>query len=224
MTGTRGVAPVGRQRRPYRSPLREARAAETRALVLDAAARLFVERGFGLVTMKEIAERAGVAVETVYAQGSKTSLLLVGVERAVAGDGAPAPLADRPAFDAAVRGRSRATVVAESVAFLLAVVERAGGLLVALENASSADAELAEAWRQAEERRWADHRRVAEALHRTGGLAPGFDVDRAADALWATLTPRLGHTLLADRGWSGEQLHDWAARTVRAVVSGGDGT
>src|SRR4028118_319769 len=43
------------------------RARQTRRLIVDAASRLFLERGYGLTTMEAIAAEAGVAVRTVYA-------------------------------------------------------------------------------------------------------------------------------------------------------------
>ena len=57
----------------------------TRAAVLDAATRLFVSPGCAATTMKDIAAEAGVSVESVYAQGTKPALLLVCVDRALAG-------------------------------------------------------------------------------------------------------------------------------------------
>src|SRR5215469_6730517 len=68
--------PRGRQARPYRSPLREQRAADTRRRIANAALELFTEHGFG-ATVTAIAERAGVAPQTVYATfGTKGAILL----------------------------------------------------------------------------------------------------------------------------------------------------
>ena len=44
---------------PYRSQLRTDQAAATRRLVLDAATRLFVERGYAATSIDAIAEPAG---------------------------------------------------------------------------------------------------------------------------------------------------------------------
>ena len=46
---------------------RQRQALQTRRLIVDAASRLFLERGYGLTTMEAIAAEAGVAVRTVYA-------------------------------------------------------------------------------------------------------------------------------------------------------------
>src|SRR4028118_2077596 len=46
---------------------RQRRAPQRRRRIVDAAIRLFLERGYGLTTMEAIAAEAGVAVRTVYA-------------------------------------------------------------------------------------------------------------------------------------------------------------
>ena len=53
--------------RSYRSVRRDRTAADTRAAILSAAMRLFLERGYGPVTVADIAREAGTAVPTVYA-------------------------------------------------------------------------------------------------------------------------------------------------------------
>jgi hypothetical protein len=47
-------------------PLRLARAAETRLRIIEAAGKLFVERGYAATTIDAVAAEADVAVETVY--------------------------------------------------------------------------------------------------------------------------------------------------------------
>src|ERR1700736_1541163 len=44
------------------------RRTESRSAIIDAAERLFLERGFGSVSMDELAEAAGVARRTLYNQ------------------------------------------------------------------------------------------------------------------------------------------------------------
>src|SRR5680860_1686828 len=73
--------------RPYRSELRRVQAEQTRALVLDAAAGLFEERGYEGTSIAVIAETSHVSPETVYARfGTKRAVLGELVRRAVRGD------------------------------------------------------------------------------------------------------------------------------------------
>ena len=61
------AADDARQRKPYHSPRRAEQAIATRRAVLDAARELFIEHGYAVTTVADIARRARVAVDTVYA-------------------------------------------------------------------------------------------------------------------------------------------------------------
>ena len=62
--------------RAYDSSRRREAAAARRAAILAAAHDLFVEQGYAATTMQAVAERAGVALDTVYASvGTKPALL-----------------------------------------------------------------------------------------------------------------------------------------------------
>ena len=76
---------------------RAARARETRQRMVDAARRLFVERGYLPTTMSAIAQVAGVAIQTLYLSfGSKAGGLAATLDTTNAGDDAPVPVLDRP--------------------------------------------------------------------------------------------------------------------------------
>lgn len=202
----------------YRSALREAQAAQTRTIVLEAAAELFVREGYLRTTMRQVATAAGVSVETVYAQGSKQAILLACVDRALAGDDDDLPLAERrPVVDAL----SQPTVwgIAHGFAEVLAdMASRAAGLLVAFEDAAAADAATADRWAEAEENRRRDYRRMVEAVASLGPLRDGLDVRRATEGLWSMLTPRMAHHLMTS-GWSADQIVEWTTTLTVALLT-----
>src|SRR5919202_2102793 len=83
-------------RRGYHSPTRSARAAATRARILDSAARRFVEDGYRTATVETIAAEAGVSAKTVYHLfGSKVGLLRQVMDVAFVADDEPVPLLER---------------------------------------------------------------------------------------------------------------------------------
>src|SRR4051812_20936424 len=88
-TNSGSVAPVAedvKSRRRYASAVRAEQAAATRHAVLQAARELFTERGYARTSIAAIAERAGVAVDTVYAAaGRKPALLRELVETSLSG-------------------------------------------------------------------------------------------------------------------------------------------
>lgn len=204
------------ERSRYRSSLRQAQAAATRASVLAAAADLFTRRGYLPTTMRQIAEAAGVSVETVHAQGTKQALLLACVDRVLGGED-EVPIAELPAIvDALDRGSQR-EVVEGFITAMTEVSARAGALIVAFEDAAAADPDTAELWRQAEGRRREDYRRFVAALAAIGPLREGVDVESATDGLWAIVTPRLGQHLIA-LGWPTEQSAAWISQAVSALL------
>lgn len=66
-------------RRPYHSPLREEQARRTQDLILDALIELLADRRADEVTTREIADRAGVSVPTVYRHFPDRDALLAGI-------------------------------------------------------------------------------------------------------------------------------------------------
>src|SRR3954468_18062063 len=75
---------------------RAERARQTRRRIIDSAATLFLEHGYGPTTLDQVAERAGVAVQTVYFHfGNKATLLKEALDVAAVGDDEPVPLLNR---------------------------------------------------------------------------------------------------------------------------------
>lgn len=65
--------------RPYHSPLRDRRTAETRTMVLEALAELVTERGTTEFSVQEVADRADVSLRTVYRYYPNRQALLDGL-------------------------------------------------------------------------------------------------------------------------------------------------
>jgi AcrR family transcriptional regulator len=70
---------------------------------LEAARDLFVDHGYGATNLQDVAERAGVAVQTIYfVFGNKRSVLKELVDMTIAGDDEPVATMSRPWFRAAM--------------------------------------------------------------------------------------------------------------------------
>ena len=73
--------------RKYVSPAREKQAADTRNRVLDAAEALLLEKGFAGTTVADVARRAGVSPQTIYATfSSKAGIIMAAIEDRVLRD------------------------------------------------------------------------------------------------------------------------------------------
>src|SRR6478609_5747714 len=91
-----GMANEVKTKRKYDSSRRQAQARETQRAIVEAARRLFVARGYAGTTLEQIAQEAGVAVETIYATfGNKRAVLARLVQVSVVGDEKDVPLLER---------------------------------------------------------------------------------------------------------------------------------
>src|SRR5258708_33227705 len=89
--------PGGTPRRPYNSERRREAADRNRAAVVAACRELLFQDGYHVTTVRAVAERAGVSVETVYKTfGGKPGMVKALWDTTLAGDDEPVPMADRP--------------------------------------------------------------------------------------------------------------------------------
>lgn len=204
-----------RPRRTYDSTRRREQATETRAAVLEAATRLFGERGWAATGMRDIAREAGVSVETVYAGfGSKSDLLMAAIDVAVVGDAVPVPLGQRPEF--AALGQGRPAERRRAAARLLTDIHRrTAGVNLALREAARSDPDLDRLMRRREEGRRTN---VAEGIL----LVSGHEVDpETCDALWAVLDVGVYRMLTDVRGWTPDRYETWVADVIDRLLGGG---
>src|ERR1700749_1190364 len=117
------AADQGRQRKPYHSPRRAEQAVATRRAVLAAARELSMEQGYAVTTVADIARRARVAVDTVYAAvGRKPAVLREVPDTAISGSEQAAAAEPRD-YVARVRDAKGARKKMETVVAALAEIQ-----------------------------------------------------------------------------------------------------
>ena len=165
------AADQARQRKPYDSPRRAEQAIATRRAVLDAARELFIEHGYAATTVADIARRARVAVDTVYAAvGRKPALLREVLETAISGSDQAVPAEQRD-YVARIRAAKGARKKIEAyVAALVEIQPRLAPVYLALRDAAATDPDSAATWREISERRARNMRAFAADLRATGEL------------------------------------------------------
>jgi AcrR family transcriptional regulator len=202
--------------RRYVSPHRDKAAAQTRASILRQAAELFAERGYGRVTVADIAKGAGVAHKTVFASvGSKADILDQIVDQAVTESG----------YQQAVTGILTLTTPGQVLRAL------AHGTRVGNEEQSTAQEAIRQAlpvhedgeslWERATAAYRDALRTVAGHLAAVGAGLDGHSVPEAADLLWLWFGPTGWRTLVAEGGWSWDQAEEALYRTALATLGGG---
>ncbi|CAL9633990.1 TetR/AcrR family transcriptional regulator [Streptomyces sp. enrichment culture] len=189
----------------------------TRQRMLEAAARLFRERGWAGTTVEDIARTADVGVQTVYFTfGTKRAVLKEVLDTAIAGDGDPVATLDRPWARAVLAEPDPAAQLARQAAGARRILRRAAPILEVVRTAAGSEPELAELWRTNLEQRHAVQLRFTEALTtKTGGaLRDGHDARSAADIALAVLGPETYGLLVTARGWTPSRWEHWAADSL----------
>jgi AcrR family transcriptional regulator len=191
--------------RTYRSERRQAQADATRRAVLLAARDLFVGHGYPGTAVSEVARRAGVSVDTVYASvGRKPQLLLAVHDMVLAGTDEPVPAEQRDyvrAVRAAVGARAKIEVYAAALGRLL---PRTVPLSDALRVAATTDDACRAVWQELTERRATNMRLFARDLRETSELRADLTDDEVADLVWSMNGPEY-YLLVTSRGASPER-------------------
>jgi AcrR family transcriptional regulator len=197
-------------KRSYHSPRRVEQAAATRRAVLLAARELFISTGYTATTIAEIAERARVSIDTIYATvGRKPALLRELVETAISGTDQAVPAEQR---DYVTRITAAATAVDKITIYAHAVTgiqQRMAPVFLALRDAASTDPDCAALWAEIAQRRAANMRRFAADLRSTGELRDDLSDDRVADIIWSMNAAEYWVLLVRERGWTPDQFTDW---------------
>ena len=177
----------------------------TRRAVLEAASDLFRSRGWSGTSMREVAARAGVAVETVYAAtGSKRVLLAQVIDVAVVGDAEPVALAERPEFAAMGTG-TRQDRLAAAAHLLTGLNARTAALTRTLEHAALTDPDLADELATSRARQRQSHRAAL-------ALVLGYEPDDAlVHSVWAVGHAQVYLLLVEGSGWTDEEYERWLA-------------
>ncbi|WP_432827176.1 TetR/AcrR family transcriptional regulator [Dactylosporangium sp. CA-092794] len=199
--------PAGRH---YHAPQRAEAAARTKARIREAASALFVERGYVVTTIRDIAHAAGVGERTVYAAfPGKADLFRHLLDVATVGDERPVAVADRPEIRDAFDETDPRAAIGRAIDYTVALFERAGDLIMVTVQAADADPDMraaADAGSRATRQLWLT---LTQTLHRAGALRPGLSAQTAADILYALASPHTHQLLRRHCRWSPQRYRTW---------------
>lgn len=206
-------------KRIYDSARRQARSAETRQRIVNAARELMMEVGYRATTIAAVAARAAVNVDTVYELvGRKPVLLRELIEQAISGSDRAVVAEERDYVTAVVAEPDPAEKLAIYASAVRQIQQRIAPLFLALRDASSTEPEALAVWHEISQRRAANMRKLARDLRQTGGLRQDLSIDEAADVIWATNSSELYVLLTVERGWSPRRFEQWLADTWRRLL------
>jgi len=213
MTAVKGAQPPRLSRRD--------RAKATQWRIMKAAYTLFCEQGYAATTMAQIADAAGVAIQTVYfGFHTKPALLSRAYEVAVGGDPEPLIPEQQPWY-AEMRAAPDIRVALRAfVSGAGEIMRRVTPLYFAARVAANADADAARVMAFHETGRAAGYRDALELLRTKAELRLGLSVERATDLLLLFVGPDVYHALVDGRGWSHDEWIDWTVSAVAEQLFG----
>jgi AcrR family transcriptional regulator len=197
-------------------------AEETQRVIVEAASRLFLERGYNATSIGRIASEAGVAVQTIYnAVGSKRDLLSRVLDHAAAGERAPVPVSQfmREQAESEPNPNPR-RIIAQLVEFWRGALPRTAPVFRVIREAAAADREIAVLERGRAAQRLHNYRQAAQVLADRDALRPGITIDGAAAAIFAIGHPETYRALVLDGDWDDDAWANWLQATLEAALLG----
>ncbi|MBG6105900.1 MULTISPECIES: TetR/AcrR family transcriptional regulator [Micromonospora] len=205
--------------RVKRPDKRAERSRRTREKVVEAARELFVAQGYGATSLQEVADRAGVAVQTVYfVFGNKRTLFKDVVDTSIAGDTEPVATMDREWFRAACAEPTAAGQLRAHVHGTREILGRVAPIMPLIATAAATDPEIAAQWPDGPDPRYTVQYAAAEALAGKPDIRPGLSIEMAADLLFGLLSPQLYLIFVRDRDWSPDTWEEWARTALTSHI------
>jgi AcrR family transcriptional regulator len=197
-------------------PLRRAKARVTRGAVIEAAAGLFVERGYLATSVQTVADAAGVSRATVFnAVGGKLQLLRAAYDVATVGDDEPVPLPQRPEALAVLEEPDQVRAIELYAAMVTSVSSRLAPIYEVFRSVAGVDAEVRAEWSDIQRERLGGARGFVRLLRAKGPLRDGLTDEIAGDVVWTLIDASLYHRLVVERGWTVRRFQTWLASAMQ---------
>ncbi len=202
---------------PARGTRRAEQARATRRRIIAAATELFVTHGYGATLLDQVAEQAGVAVQTVYFHfGNKRTLLKEALDVAAVGDDEPVPLLERPWVAQLRQEPDPQRIIALWLAHGRTIVHRVAPLMRVVRGATGTDPELAAQWDTNQQQTRSAYAVLARLLADRGALHPAIDVDQARDIAFVVANVESYLQFSDVCGWT---LDQWQERTTTVLTA-----
>jgi AcrR family transcriptional regulator len=189
---------------------RNQRAARTRRAIIAAATEEFRSSGYHGATMSAIAERAGVAVQTVYfVFHTKPALLTAAIDSAVMGEVDPVPPEQTLWWQEGITTLDGPRAIELFITNVSEINMRAATLDRVALAASTTDPELVDLIEYHESLRTQRFRGYIDALAARGLLRDGSDPAEATDVLLTLAGADVFLNLTEERGWTVKRYVAW---------------
>jgi AcrR family transcriptional regulator len=200
-------------KRQYTSAVRREQAASTRLRILEAAAELFDTNGYGRTTIKQIASKASVASDTVYAVfGSKGRVLTALIDLRLTDSSGVTNVMELPEALAIRDAKDQNEQIHLYARFMVQALKRVGSVYGMMRSAAEVDAEMSAIYEEMQAYRARNAKVIAGWIAKNGPLR--VKRDRAGEIIWALASPELSGMLCEQQGWSESTYGAWLEDTL----------
>jgi AcrR family transcriptional regulator len=206
-------------KRKYNSSRRKAQSQETQAQIVEAARRLFIERGYLGTSIESIAKEAGVAPETIYVLfGNKKAILSRVVDVAVVGDGEPIPLLARDQIREVELEADQTRQIQMFAKRIQMIMSRVAPMFEVMRSAAKTEPEIDAMLKKYLEGRMQGMTYFADCLLANGPLRNNMNKLTTVETLWTLTSAEVYNLLMRDRGWSVEEYELWLSQTLSRLL------
>ena len=215
------VPMAGVKQRPNSRTSRRDRARATRLRITKSAYTLFCERGYVGTTIADIAEAAGVAVQTVYFTfHTKSELLSRTYDFAVMGEGEPLAPEQQPWYRAMEEEPGVTRALRHMASGVGEIIRRVTPLYLVARACAEGDPETARVMAFHENWRAQGYRQMLDLLRAKAELRVGLSPERATQQLLLYAGMDVYHVLVDSYGWTHEEWVDWTVETLGEQLFG----
>jgi len=207
-------------KRKYDSTRRQTQAGETRRQILEAAHKLFIERGYAGATIEAIAKEAGVALKTVYAvfkNKRKILVTLLNISSSASGE-ENIPVVERSGPKAVAQERDQRRQLQMFAQVVASNLEGAAPIAEIMQVAAKTEADIDKLVQHLNKQRWQHMGVAVQQVAPNGPLRENMDTLYATDTVWTLTSPEVFLLLTRDRGWSKEKYAEWLADMLTRVL------
>ena len=184
--------------------------ARTEGLVIAAATRLFLERGYTATTLADVAEAADVGERTVYVRfGSKALLFKRVVDVAIVGDTQPGNVLGRDWMQLAFTAPTLEERLHATAAANRQILERTGPLFAVAQQAAAVDPLIAGFWQEGREGLRYGQRAVWTRIAEDGLLPAGCELEWIVDTSSVLASPETHLVITRMLGWDLDTYEAW---------------
>ena len=208
-------------KRVYDSSRRQAQANETQRHILEAARKLFMERGYLGATAEAIAAEAGVSAQTIYAIFKNKKKILVSLMNVSPTTGIEdhTPMHERANVQAVSQEHDQRRQLQMFAQVVANNLEQVAGVFEVMREAAKVEPDFERIIQKLNKQRLEHMTLAVQQIASNGPFRDNMNEAYARDTVWTLTSGEVFLLLTRDRGWSKENYAEWLAdMLIRALL------